>query len=473
MSFASHILSSSAFLWLLGPTISCAHDGDLDRTFASFGKERIPLKSAGHLAHFGAALAIQSDRKLVLAGTKYSSDANGKYNYDICLVRINPDGSSDLGFGNQGEVDIALDRGGDGFDSASKVLVQTDGKIIVVGEIEGDATTGLDIVALRLNSDGSVDSTYGVGGKSIIPFNLGTPPHVDDLAAGATLDSHGRLLIAGTSNAGDLTLFSVLTLVRLDPTGVRDTTFSLDGRVTYGSEAAPAEAFSVHELANHKIIVAGATGADNLDMLLVRFNADGKIDTSFGDAGVATYGDEFGGAMNDVLSDFAELGDGSIIAGGYVTINAPANTDFALLKFTADGALFPGFSPRAYPLDYGGLFLDAATSLAIDQGGRILLGGLVSIDVINGEPLLDFGVLRMKADGQLDPTFGDNGVVVQSSVALTGEDVENSGTVMALDADQHVVLVGTSAYSSSDTYQHDFAVLRFMGDTIFADGVGP
>ena len=164
----------------------------------------------------------------------------------------------------------------------------------------------------------------------------------------------------------------MMTLVRLDANGVRDTSFSTDGRVTFGSAAAPAAGARVRELANHKILVSGYTidpATQNADLLLVRFNAHGALDSSFGVGGAATYAFDIGATLLDAALDITELADGSILAAGAASVSAPSNLDFALVKFTASGTLFPGFAPRIYPLDSGGGFSDIASSMAVDHQG--------------------------------------------------------------------------------------------------------
>ena len=462
-----------ACVTLLFCASAIARDGDLDPSFGLFGKDRIALSGSSYVFHGGAALALQPDGKLLIAGTRFTLN-NNLYDYDLCVVRLLPNGLLDATFGNAGETDVPINRaGGDNDDDLSDMLLQSDGKILLVGYASGDATTGKDIVAVRLNSDGGNDGTYGNNGKSFVPYNLGAS--LDDYTAAATLDSQGRLLISGYSTTTGSS--TVLTLTRLDTNGNRDVTFSADGRVTYAAPAgkAPGPA-RVRELANHQILVSGYlldSQSVNADMLLLRYNADGTPDASFGNGGAATYAFDIGGNLQDAAIDFAELSDGTLLATGFVTVNAPSNTDVALMKFSADGAPYPGFTPRTYPLDLGGSFSDFGTRIALDAQGRIVIAGLASTGVVNGNNLTDFVVLRALPDGSLDTAFGTNGRVVRSSAVLFAPDIENSGAAMLLDSQGRIVIAGTSAYTSADPYKHVFAALRFIDDTVFDDAFGP
>ena len=140
----------------------------------------------------------------------------------------------------------------------------------------------------------------------------------------------------------------------------------------------------------------------------------------------------------------------------------------ALVKFTPTGQVDPDFAPRVYPLDLGGDFSDQATALSVDASGRILLAGRVSKAAGNH----DYAVLRLLPDGTPDPHFGSGGLVVTNSAVLFATDMDDTGVTLVRDADDHIILVGTTSYDASDTYRQTFGIVRLIGDTIFADGAG-
>src|SRR5262249_6508072 len=127
--------------------------GALDTTFGQGGAV---------LTHFGAfnndqaqAIAVQSDGKIVVVGS------GGSTGNDFEVVRYNPNGSLDTSFGSGGKV--TTDFAGRG-DAAQAVVIQSDGKIVVVGSAYMGSTTGTDFALARYNSNGSLDTSFGIGG---------------------------------------------------------------------------------------------------------------------------------------------------------------------------------------------------------------------------------------------------------------------------------------------------------------------
>jgi uncharacterized delta-60 repeat protein len=131
---------------------------------------------------FGNAMVLQPDGKILLAGT---TDVNGRD--EFAAARLLSDGSPDNSFGQAGKAIIDLG----GIDHANAMTLQTDGKIILAGDrITG---TAADIAVVRLQPNGTLDSTFGQGGKSII--DLGR----NETANAVALQSDGKLILAGAS----------------------------------------------------------------------------------------------------------------------------------------------------------------------------------------------------------------------------------------------------------------------------------
>src|SRR5207248_10643108 len=128
--------------------------GTLDPSFGTGGKviqNDIPFE----------AVAVQTDGKVVAVGSRSN---------DFVVARYNTDGSLDTTFGTGGikTIDFALGNGDDDF--ASDVAVQADGKIVVVGTAS-TAANGDDFAIARLNADGSLDTSFGTGGKANVDFS--------------------------------------------------------------------------------------------------------------------------------------------------------------------------------------------------------------------------------------------------------------------------------------------------------------
>jgi uncharacterized delta-60 repeat protein len=246
-----------ALCWCL-TVASFAHaaPGDLDLSFGSNGKVTT------HIGRFDSthAPAIQSDGKLVVAGSVGSGFP------DFGLVRYNSDGSLDTSFGNGGIVttDITNYR-----NSAYALAIQSDGKLVVGGLAQFNGGTP-DIGLVRYNSDGSLDATFGNGGKVMTDF--GEHDQANEIA----IQSDDKLVVAGYINGTG-------ALVRYHADGTLDATFGSGGKVMTDIST---EAFIIQS--DGKLVIGGSaqsTPGGNYDFGLVRYHADGTLDTTFGSGG--------------------------------------------------------------------------------------------------------------------------------------------------------------------------------------------
>jgi uncharacterized delta-60 repeat protein len=232
---------------------------------------------------------------------------------DFAVARLNPDGSIDSSFGSGGKQTV--DFGGN--DSAYGVAVQADGKLVVAGR--GDPVN--EMVVARLNPDGSIDSSFGSGGEVAIDFGG---------ASGANavgLQPDGKIVLVGsTAVAGN-----ALAIARLTPSGALDTTFNHTGKLTLGyGGTAPFEAgLGVAVQANGRIVVMG-TGGAAFDFKVTRLESDGSIDRSFGAAGTATV--DFGGGEFD--GDVALASNGNVVIAG--STNVHDGGDLAVARMIGD-----------------------------------------------------------------------------------------------------------------------------------------
>jgi uncharacterized delta-60 repeat protein len=154
--------------------------GSLDPSFGSGGTVTTDF---GLGSGFGGALAVQSDGKIVAAGRAGS---------DFVLARYNGDGSPDAGFGSGGNV--TTDFGGVVFDAAFAVALQANGKIIVAGS--AFSFPAADFALARYNPDGSLDPSFGSGGKVTTDFGG------FDVAFGVALQPDGKIVAAGQGGSG-------------------------------------------------------------------------------------------------------------------------------------------------------------------------------------------------------------------------------------------------------------------------------
>jgi uncharacterized delta-60 repeat protein len=193
-------------------------DGNLDPTFGVGGKVVTDFFGTGDAAW---ALALQPDDRVLLVGVVFRSGGNA----DFGIARYNPDGSLDMSFDTDGKVTTDFFGINDG---ARAIVLQPDGRIVVAGEaFEGPVTTSSDWVVARYSGDGSLDTSFGEGGKVTADFS-DKLAQVSDMA----LQSDGHIVIAGGSQGTLASSEADFLVARYDSDGRLDTGFAAGGKLT-------------------------------------------------------------------------------------------------------------------------------------------------------------------------------------------------------------------------------------------------
>ena len=200
-------------------------NGTLDRSFSSDGKKTIAFNLGGTGNDRATSVALQSDGKIVVAGSASSTQGDG----DFAVARIKSNGSMDKTFSGDGRKTIAFNLGASLEDQATGVAIQADGSIVLGGLAQVSATGDFDFAATRLNSVGELDTSFSTDGKKTIPFNMGGSDN--DVANGIVLQPDGKIVLFGHSLRSDPanTDFAV---ARLDTEGQLDTSFGTGGLKT-------------------------------------------------------------------------------------------------------------------------------------------------------------------------------------------------------------------------------------------------
>jgi uncharacterized delta-60 repeat protein len=338
-------------------------DGTLDTSFGSGGKVTTDFFGDTDQAN---ALAVQGN-KLVAAGAAFTG---GGSNPDFALARYNPDGSLDPTFGSGGKVttDFAASE-----DQATALVVQADGKLVAAGFTMREFGTISDFALARYNPDGSLDPTFGSGGKVTTDFAASF-----DRAYGLIVQGDGKLVAAGSVGLG---VESEFALARYNPDGSLDATFGSGGKVTTDFAPAGGQATAL-VVQGGKLVAAGFT-ISSTDFALARYNPDGTLDTSFGSGGKVTT--DFA-ASTDQAKALAVQGN-KLVAAGSTTVGA--SFDFALARYNPDGTLDAGFgSGGKVTTDFAANF-DQVNALVV-QGGKLAAAGTATTDPI----FSDFGLAR-------------------------------------------------------------------------------
>jgi uncharacterized delta-60 repeat protein len=392
--------------------------GQLDTTFGQGGIVTTAIRTVGRSE--AKAAAIQSDGKIVLAGDLWHGY------YEIGLVRYNSSGDLDITFGTNGFVTTRI---GISFVSVSSIAIQSDNRIIAAGYYSNDGN--YDLVLIRYNTNGSLDSTFGTNG--VVTNSVGS---LHDYCGSLVIQNDGKIIVAGSSDNGNDYDF---TLVRYDTSGNLDNTFGIGGIITTPIGTSDDYANSVAIQENQKIIVGGYyyNGID-FDFAIIRYNVNGFIDNTFGTNGIVTTSV---GYSNDVARSLAIQNDGKIIAAGY------SSGQIAIVRYNSTGSLDSTFGTNGILTTQVGDSIDFANSVAIQNDGKIVAAG----ESWNGSDF-DFALIRYNNDGSLDNTFGTNGIL---TTQLKGDENVNS---LVIQNDGKLLAAGYTNYEGNN---QDFVLVRY------------
>ena len=432
----------SAIVLVLSGSSMAAVDGDLDSTFGSGGKVVTDFFGRSSGAN---AIALQADGKMVAAGNALSALGPP----DFALARYNSDGSLDNSFGSRGRV--TTDFGGRS-DNASAVAIQPDGKILAAGGADLGGTQ-FDFALARYNSNGSLDSTFGSGGKVTTDFNGGL-----DAASAIALQTDGKIILAGFATAGD----PHMALARYNPNGTLDGTFGglAFGKVVTNINGTRDFANAVAIQSDGKIIAGGPTLTplgSFVMFALARYNSNGALDPAFGNGGKVTTQVVSGDGADDEIFALAIQPDGRIIAAG----EANFAHDFGMARYLTNGSLDTSFGTNGLvTTDFNGMS-DNARSVAVQIDGKIVLAGAANLTTGSTG---DFGIARYNPSGSLDATFGTGGKVITDF----GGNVDIARGIV-LQSDNRIVAAG-STISTPGT--GEFAVARYLATAQPSDVLG-
>ncbi len=425
------LTANSGLRWtsLSDSSLSPFAAGDLDTDFGVTGKVTTQFGGPEDVAE---AVVIQPDGKIVCAG--YSSGA-----ISIAFVaRYNADGSLDSSFGTGGKVTQDF---GAGFTLATSIALQSDGKIVVAGYTRSapPATSGFDFFLLRYNTNGTLDTTFDADGKVTTDFSS------FDEADALFIQSDGKLVATGytSNNTPDRTFAA---LARYNSDGSLDTSFGTGGKVL-GHEGA---AFSAVVQTDSQIVTGGwgcstATCTQNLDFTFARYNTNGTLDASFGTGGKATVAVSTG---RDEARSIVLQADGKIVAAG-ANLSAPTGEPIAVVRLNANGTLDTAFGTNGIVQNLP-IVVEDVFGLSLQANGKIVTGGRVFNTVSDS----DFALLRLNTDGTLDTTFSGGGITT-TSFANNFDGI----TDFAIQSDGKIVAVGFAENQIGDI---DAAMARYL-----------
>ena len=454
-------------------------DGTIDTTFGNSGKL---LHNHSSTIESWTAIAIQPDGKIVVVGYRYTGS-----NYDFIINRFTANGGDDASFngGNAKTTDISLAGRND---QANAVALQSDGKIVVVG-YSNSAATSNDFAFVRYNSDGSLDTSFSGDGIFTINYTLGNG---NDSATAVAIQSDGKIVATGinvNSNLGFIRLnidgtvdssasvgganeadgraiaiqpdgkivvggyeygsgFSNFALARYNPDGTGDLSFDSDARVTTSFNSGNSIVYGISIQPDGKIVAAGhALVGGDTNVALARYNANGSLDTGFdGDGKIISRISSF----SNLAFGVALQSDGKIVAAGYGRNGA--TDDIAVARYNINGSLDSTFAPGGKIITTVNNYDDIGYAVAVQTDGKIVTAGYGG----NGTNY-DFALFRHNPDGTLDTTFGNNGKVTTAFIGNTSINDQDYGYALAIGSDGKIVVAG-QVWNGND---FDFGVARY------------
>lgn len=388
---------------------AAATPGDLDPNFNGSG-----LLSLAQGRPF--AVAQQTDGKLVLAGFAGDFDANGVF---MMIARLAEDGTLDSTFDSDG---VAFADFPGLLASASAVIQQTDGKLVLAG-IAVITSGSSDVALARFNADGTLDASFGNGGKATLDIGGN-----DDYARGLIEQPGGKYVIAGeASAAGGL---YQLVFARFNADGTLDTSFGTGGTklVDFGSDT-DTFAGGIAQQTDGKLVAVGSvSGPTGSDVGIVRVTADGALDPSFDGDGLLTID------INENIEQAFAVAlqpDHAIVVGGVTAPDAGTSFNALLLRVNGDGSVDNSFGAGALPDTI-------LNSIVVQEDGKLVATGARARNNEGADLILT----RFDSDGALDTTFGVDGV----ATADFGAGIvvpDSSGSALIRQTDGKYVAAGS------------------------------
>jgi uncharacterized delta-60 repeat protein len=389
--YAFRLLIASAVALLIAlPTTqaSQAAAGSLDCTFDNWGWSSPSLPAGVTYSTGSQGFNVYSSGDQ--SGKLAWAGMSGSYpNQKFLVLRLNSDGTLDTTFGGDGYANLVNWSGRDNHPTAVAAL--SDGKVVVSGY---SILSGNDIrlAMARFNADGTLDTSFDSDG--LVLLKIGDDSYItswDDMV----VDSSGNIYVAGGITESSI---QKATVVKLNSNGSLAGTWKVDFSGGVGD--------IFHAIAlqsDGKIVAGGETNVSgSRQFALARFQTDGSLDTTFSGDGLFTYGY----STYDIVYALGIQSDGKVVAGG-MSGTSGVNYDFAVLRLTTGGGLDTTFSSDGIDVrDLNGIN-DSPRDLLVQSNDQIVIAGYA----MKPSSTMDFVALRYTSSGSLDSNFGASGVL--------------------------------------------------------------
>lgn len=377
---------------------------------------------------------ILSSGKILMGGQTESLG-----NTDMIICRLEANGAIDYSFGNNGYIIWDFEM----YEAVTAFLELANNKILVAGYIQ--ANNGMQTaVFARLKADGNLDQSFGTVGTGYVT----TSTYISKVTQMYLQDQDSSVIIAGDfhHHVGGYTHANI---TKLFSEGTFDTDFGVGGFVEY-AESPYSKFHGIDKLGN-KYVAAGTIKVDTLppkyNYFIGCINSDGEKDTGFGVDGTVIqpfYN------IDDVCRSIIVQPDDKILCAGYSTFNETENdNDFTIIRLNSSGSLDMSFGYDGMQFFNFNDGSDKAKAMVLQADGKFILGGYS-----NQGSSIDYALVRADSNGDLDPEFGDDGIVFTDFSP-------HSDYISKLVFQQDAKLLAIGGSDMTESASGDFAVARY------------
>lgn len=381
----------------------------LDPTFSG-GRVNTKFSSEEDSA---SSVVIQTDGKIVVAGV-----IDGSYKNKLGIVRYLVDGNIDVSFGLNGRVIDSFSTPSVYYRGYFKMILQSDGKILVTGSRKVSAN-GIELILVRYNTNGSRDNTFGSSGI----LQLGT--------FSASFDNNVRVAL---QSSGNILCVMHGIIYRYTPTGVLDLSFGTSGQVITGyTLSANVLPSNILVQSDDKIVISVATsfwnGITEIDTTFIsRYNSDGSIDMGYGSGGTVI-------VIDSVVSEYPPLlqSDGKLLVYSGIKGFYSSQPSFQLTRLLNTGTLDVSYGVsgkknivlNSVPPYYAEPFLQSDDKLILKSAPDSYHSTLIT---------------RYNNNGTLDSLFGVLGSITVPNILTTRLSQQTDGKIVVVGADYSIGL---------------------------------
>jgi uncharacterized delta-60 repeat protein len=361
-------------------------DGSRDPSFGGGGLVRTDVGYYEHSSALG--LALQGDGKIVAVGRTRERDGGPAR---TLVVRYLPDGRLDPAYGERGIAIHDLDAGDEFHEEwLEAIAVQPDGSTLVAGYVYRRGGARTPIVA-RLRLDGTLDRSFGVDGRVLVPLDGGA-------FSAIALEPDGRILVAGFGHDS-------VVVLRLTRGGRADTTFGGSGVVRLSEPRAVLR--DVKRQADGRIVVTGSSATDDREIFTARLLENGALDQSFGSGGVVRTQLASPGASSPDLYTVGDAlalqANGKVVVGG--RLRSGSAVPIVFVRYEPDGDPDPTFGNAGHVIETNG-WAGASQATVLQPDGKIVgAGGFAAVRLL-GDPAPGGAPVPVPAPGPF-PSGGD------------------------------------------------------------------